>query len=207
MNYTWDRMKDDPKFQIKLNKHEKKLYDVVPEHSGLNLLQILEKTKMNKNTTKKYLDRLCEYDLIEVVELKQGEKAYFKRLKGTKSFSQSYLEIKKDFEIRKSIIRDSLKSLNNDTPNEIIFVYSKCIQLLFSFDNGVKFTISSNKHKKLKKQWLELEKENQELLDEVTTGINNKLFYVILQDILKSDNDNLDQLEYYNKTKQKKSLK
>lgn len=200
-------MKDDPKFQIKLNKHEKKLYDVVPERSGLNELQISEKTKMNKNTTKKYLDRLCDYDLIEVVELKQGEKAYFKRLKGTKPFSQSYLEIKNDFKIRKSIIRDSLKSLNNVTPNEIIFVYSKCIELILSFDNVLKFTISSNRHKKPMKQWLELEKENQEFLDEVTNGISNILFSVILQNILKDDKDNLDQLEYYNKTKQQKSLK
>lgn len=200
-------MKDDPKLQIKLNKHEEKLYDVIPERLGLNELQISEKAKMNKNTTKKYLDRLCDCDLIEVVELKQGEKAYFKRVKGTKPFSQSHLEIKNDIKIRKLIIRESLKLLSNATIEEIIFVYTKCIDLIFSFDKALKFTISSNRHEKPIKQWLELEKENQELLDEVTTGINNKLFYEILQDILKSDNDNLDQLEYYNKTKQKKFLK
>lgn len=200
-------MKNDPKIKIQLNEYEERLLNFITKHSGFSLLEISRKTKMNKNTTAKYLELLCNYDLIEVVELKQGEKAYVPRVKETKSFSESHRLIKNDFNSRKSIIRESIMSLNNASNQEIVYVYSKCIDLVFSFDKFVKFIISSNKHKKPIKQWLELEKEIQEFLDEITTRINNRLFMSILTNMKKSDTSILDELEYFNKTKQQRSVK
>jgi len=198
-------MKNDPKFQTELNDHEQKLLRFITDNSGFNELQITEKTKMNKNTVKKYLDTLCNFDLIECVELKQGEKAFFPRVIGTKSFDESHLDIKRDFGVRKSIIRKSIKSLDNSSAQEIIFVYSKCIHFIFSFDKIVKFTISSNKQKRPMKLWLELEKEIQEFVDEITTGISDVLFMFVLRDMQKSDSGILDELEYFNKSKEQKS--
>jgi len=199
-------MKDDPKFQIELNIYEQKLLDFLKKNkTGFSKLQITEKTKMNKNTVEKYLDTLCNYGLIEAMKLKQGEKCYFLRSKNTKSFDQIHFEIKRGFDIRKSLIKESLKLLENSPNEEIISVYSNCIHWLFSFDKILKFSISANKQKKPVKLWIELEKEIQEFLDEVTTGISNDLCSAVLDNIDKKDRDILFELEYFIRNKNQKT--
>ena len=53
------------------------------------------------------------------------------------------------------------------------------------------------------KKWLELQKKGQELFDEISIGISNNMFTAVLTDIVRSDNDTIDQLEYYIKDKEK----
>lgn len=195
-------MKNDPKFQIELNTHERKLLDFLQKNiTGFSKLQITEKTKMNKNTVEKYLDTLCNYDLIEVIELKQGEKCYFPRLKNTKFFDQTHLEIKKDFDNRKLLIKEVLKLLENSSAEEIISTYSNCIHCIFSFYKFVKFVLSANKQKKPVKLWVELEKEIQKFLDEVTTGISDVLYSAVLTNIHEKDKVILFELESFIKNK------
>lgn len=205
--YTWDRVKDEPKFQIELNQYEKGILDFLEKNpTGFNKLQIIEGAKINKNTVGKYLVTLLDYDLIEVIELKQGETCYFPKLKNLQSFDQLHIGIKQDFHDRKLIIRNSIKLLENCPLEQVISVYSNCIHLIFSLDKIVKFSISSNKQKNPVKLWTELEKEIQEFLDEITTGINDILYKSVLVDIVKKDEDILFELEFFIKSKNQKSL-
>ena len=196
-------MSDDPINKIELVKDETILYEFILVNWNNNKLQIVEKTKVNKNTAQKYLDTLCGYDLIDCVEVKQGEKRYFPRFKNTLNFYESGLKIKNDFTIRKRIITNSLTSLNNCSIEEISYVYSKCIELVFSFQKIVKFTIYSNTHTKPIRQWLEFEKEIENYLHEITSKIPNVLFASVLENMNYLDEKILLDLEKFKKSKQK----
>ncbi len=197
--HTWVRVKDAPKFQIELNQYEEKLYDIILHNNGISLSQIVKLTKMNKNTVEKYVKRLCRYDLIEFVELKQGEKSYFPRIRGAKTFAETHIQANNDFEYRRSLIRKCINSLENVPHQEAVHAYSNCIKIILAYDNVLKFAISTNRQKKLIKHWLELQEENQEILDEITTGISGTLYGMILLDLQKTEGGIVDKLELFMK--------
>jgi len=191
-------MKDDPRFH-NLNNREKMVFDYIKKHPGQNKLQITEGVNTSKNTVAKNLKQLCNSKLIEFAELKQGEKSYFHRLRGTKTFVETHKQSDNDFEYRRSQIRKCIKSLENVTHQEGVHAYTICIKLILSFDNVLKFTLSVNRQKKLIKHWLELQKENQEILDEITAGISGTLYGRVLLDLQKTEGHIADELELFMK--------
>lgn len=197
-------MKDDPRIQIELNRYEQVIFDYIAKHPGQNEKQIRNALEMNKNTIAKYLKQLCDNGFIEFVVLKQDVKAYFVRIKYSKSFSESHTEIKNQFNDRRALVRKCLNSLADSPHQEAVHVYSKCIELVLAFDKIIKFTISVNAQKKLVKQWLELQKANQELLYEITSGISQTLYARVLFNMEKSASGITDELEDYIKNKQQK---
>jgi hypothetical protein len=190
---------------LNLNDYEQQIYDYIIDHEGKNGKEIASyfDGKISKNSVNKYLDKLEDYhDIIESLQFSQGEKTYFLRKKDFPSSNEFNASTKEDFEIRKSIIRKSLKYVQNQSRDEKIFVYTHVIKVIFSLHNFLKLLQAINPDKKIKR-WSDYEKESLDFLEEVLKIMDQGIVAAIMGN---SDLEDLQKLENYIKHYETKSL-
>jgi len=190
---------------LQLNDYEQRIYDYIKENEGLNGVEIVSffDGKISKNVVNKYLESLENYhDCIENLQFSQGEKNYFIRKKEYPSTNQLNDEIKKDFEIRKSIVKKSLKYVQNKGLEEKKFVYNFAIKTIFSLYNFMKLLQAVNPDQKIKR-WSDYEKESLYLLEDIVKSLDHQIMVSVFVD---SDLEDLRKLKNYIKYIERKSL-
>lgn len=190
---------------LNLNDYEQQIYDYIVDHEGKNGKQIVSHFdgKISKNSVNKYLDELENYhDTIESLQFSQGEKTYFLRKKDFSSSNEFNVSTKEDFEIRKSIIRKSLKYVQNQSRDEKIFVYTHVIKVVFSLYNFLKLLQAINPDKKIKR-WSDYEKKSLDFLEDILKIMDQGIMASIIGN---SDLMDLQKLENYIKYYETKSL-
>ena len=190
---------------LQLNDYEQRIYDHIKENEGLNGVEIVSffDGKISKNVVNKYLGLLENYhDCIENLQFSQGEKNYFIRKKDYPSTNQFNDEIKQDFEIRKSIVKKSLKYVQNKSLEEKKFVYNFVIKTIFSLYNFMKLLQVINPDQKIKR-WSDYEKESLHLLEDIVKSLDHSIMISVFVD---SDLEDLRKLKNYIKYIERKSL-
>lgn len=190
---------------LQLNDYEQRIYDHIKENEGLNGVEIVSffDGKISKNVVNKYLESLENYhDCIENLQFSQGEKNYFIRKKDYPSTNQLNDEIKQDFEIRKSIVKKSLKYVQNKSLEEKKFVYNFVIKTVFSLYNFMKLLQAINPDQKIKR-WSDYEKESLYLLEDIVKSLDHQIVVSVFVD---SDLEDLGKLKNYIKYIERKSL-
>jgi len=189
-------MKNDSVQKYKLDFRERKLFKTIKEKSGLNTLELVKETEINKNIIKKYLDNLKDYNLIDVVELKQGEKKYFvKSYFPFPPFEESKTKAVENILYREQMIKKIIIHAKTKPEHVQIYAYRKCVNAIFSALDTLRF-INACANEKPIKHHLEAEKKLLELLVEIIKDVDDRSFNSVLGDLFSQDNDNLDQLQY-----------
>lgn len=191
-----------------LNQYEKILLDYVKKHPGSNGKQIIKEFegKISKNVVSKYLDLLeSEHKEIDSLKFSQGEKQFFIKKNGWPSSIEFDKKIKEDIELKKSIVKKSLKYVQNRSFEDKRSVYSKCLRTVLAMYDLITILQAFNPDIKLKK-WSDTKKEMFYLLQDITKLIQDSVTLSIINDMVKTDNDDLDQLEYFIRCVEKKQL-
>lgn len=198
------RLTNDPT-EPQLNEYERKIFDFIKENEGLNGVEIVSffHEKISKNVVNKYLEQLeNHHKIIESLQFSQGEKNYFLRKKDYPSTNEFDNSIKEDFEIRKSVIKKSLKYSENKSFEEKEYVYKFVIKIIFSLHNFIKLLQAINPDSKIKR-WSDYEKESLILLEDIVKSMDQQIIAKIMEN---SDLDDLQKLENYVKYAERKSL-